>query len=91
MRGFAGAAIVASTAFAGNSQPLYGTYPGWLQGSDRKGIQVELFEDYLCSDCKALNPVFEELLATEWLGGTVEDMIGVGLTPFPLPYHVHTY
>ena len=90
MKGLTIAAVLAALASA-NSTPIYGKYPGWLQGTDKKSIQVELFEDYLCSDCKAFNPVFEELLTTAWLDGTVEDQIGVGTTPFPLPYHVHTY
>ena len=37
------------------------------------------------------DPVFEELLATEWLDGTVADMVGVGLTPMPWPWHLHSY
>ena len=86
------AALSAVTyAYSGNSTPIYGTYPGWLEGSNSKNIQIELFEDYLCSDCKALNPVFEEFLDTAFLDGTVRDAVTVGLTPFPLPYHVHTY
>ena len=27
----------------------------------------------------------------EWLGSTVEDQIYVRYTPFPLPYHTHSY
>ena len=91
MKTFAGAALIsAATAFS-NSRPIYGTYPGWIEGQDSLGIQIELFEDYLCSDCLAFNPVMEELLQTEWNGKTVGEQVGVGLTPFPLPYHVHSY
>ena len=84
------AASIAYSAQA-NSTPIYGRYPGWTEGTDQVGIQIELFEDYLCSDCQRFNPVFEELLETSWLDGTVRDQVGVGLTPFPLPYHVHSY
>ena len=90
MKGFSIAAGLAALTSA-NSTPIYGKYPGWTEGSDAKGIQVELYEDYLCGDCFRFNPIFEELLATEWLDGTVADQIGVGVTPFPLPYHVHAY
>lgn len=90
MKGFSIAAGLAALTSA-NSTPIYGKYPGWTEGSDAKGIQVELYEDYLCGDCYRFNPIFEELLATEWLDGTVADQIGVGVTPFPLPYHIHAY
>lgn len=83
----AGLAAIASA----NSTPIYGKYPGWTEGSDRLGIQLELFEDYLCGDCKAFNPVFEEVLATKWLDGTVKDQIEAAYTPIALPYHVHAY
>ena len=90
MKGFMITAGLAALASA-NSTPIYGKYPGWTEGSDDTGIQIELFEDYLCSDCAAFNPIFEELLDTQWLNGTVRDQVGVGLTRFPLPYHNHTY
>ena len=87
MKGFTIAASVAAHASAFyNSTPVYGKYPGWTEGTDKVGIQIELFEDYLCSDCAAFNPVFEELLDTQWLNGTVRDQVGVGLTPLAVPY-----
>ena len=90
MKSFLASAVLAAIS-AANSVPIFGTYPGWVEGGDAKKIQIELFEDYLCGDCLRFNPVFEQLLDTEWLGGTVRDQVGVGLTPFPLPYHVHAY
>ena len=55
--------MIASAAMAtiasANSTPIFGTYPGWTEGTDHVGIQIELFEDYLCSDCKEFNPIFE--------------------------------
>merc|ERR1719361_347221 len=47
--------------------------------------------DYLCSDCLAENPVLEDLMKESWLDGTVADQIALAITPFPLPYHVHSY
>lgn len=90
MKGYIASAALAALCSA-NSTPIFGTYPGWLEGDDKVGIQIELFEDYLCSDCLDLNPVFEQLLDTTWLDGTVRDQIGVGITPLPLGYHVHSY
>ena len=91
MKGFYTAAVLAAIGSAGQSTPIMGQYPGWTEGTDKVGIQIQLFEDYLCSDCAAFNPIFEQVLDTAWLDGTVRDQIGVGITPFPLPYHVHTY
>ena len=85
------ASMAVSTMAVNNSTPIFGKYPGWVEGSGKAGIQVELYEDYLCSDCLAFNPVWESVLATEWLDGTVKDQITVGVTPVPLGYHDHSY
>ena len=78
-------------AASANSIPIYGTYPGWVEGQDKKGIEIEVFYDLLCSDSKAANPVVEEMLKTKWLDGTVFDQVSIAYTPFPLPYHNHTW
>ena len=74
-----------------NNTPIYGSYPGYTVGSGATGIEIEVFFDYLCSACQSENPVIEKLLQHEWLGGVVEDQIYVRYTPFPLPYHTHSY
>ena len=74
-----------------NSIPIYGTYPGWVEGPAKVGIHIEVFYDLLCSDSKAANPVVEQMLATKWLDGTVAEQISIAYTPFPLPYHNHTW
>ena len=80
----------AALAFS-NSTPVYGTYPGWVVGKGNTGITVEIFLDLMCSDCQAENPVWNELLETEWLDGTVRDQVFWAYNPLPLPYHVHTF
>ena len=67
------AAFASELVQAGNSTPIYGTYPGYTVGSGKTGITIELFFDYLCSACQSENPVIEKLLKHEWLDGTVED------------------
>jgi len=64
---------LAAARFGNNSVPIYGTYPGYSVGKGATGIEVELFFDYLCSACQSENPIMEEVLQQEWLGGTVED------------------
>ena len=72
MKGFkVGAGLI--TLALGNSTPIYKSYPGWMEGSNKAGIQIEIYEDYLCSDCKRFNPVFQDLMETKWLDGTVKD------------------
>ena len=73
MKSFIAAAGLAAISAAYNSIPIFGTYPGWIEGKNQRKIQIQLFEDYLCSDCKAFNPVFEQLLDTTWGGATVRD------------------
>ena len=47
---------------AANATPIYGSYPGWVEGGRKAGIDVELFFDFMCSACKAENPVWEQVL-----------------------------
>jgi hypothetical protein len=67
----ASALVATSVSAFTNSVPVYGTYPGWVLGSNAKGIFVEIYLDLLCSDCQDQNPVWNELLTTSWLDGTV--------------------
>ena len=90
MKGLFSSAL-AIAAVNANSTPIYGSYPGFLTGEGQQKIQIELFEDYTCSDCFWFNPIFEEVMASDWLDGTVADQVTVGLTAFPLPYHPHSY
>ncbi len=67
------AASLLTTLAAANSVPIYGTYPGWVVGEGRTGINVEIHLDLMCSDSAANNPIWNEVLATPWLDGTVAD------------------
>ena len=60
---FANSLFIAVSAFS-NSIPIYGTYPGWIEGGDKANIELELHYDLLCADSKALDPVIKELLDT---------------------------
>ena len=88
---FTSALATSAAAVFSNSIPIYGTYPGWIEGGNKANITLEIHYDLLCEDSKALNPVIEELLATEWLDGTVKDQITIEYTLFPLPYHLHAW
>ena len=47
-----------------NSVPIYGTYPGWIQGGNLANIEVEIFIDYLCYDTRVNYPDFIAALDT---------------------------
>ena len=85
------ALATSAAAFFSNSVPIYGTYPGWIEGKDKVGITLEVHWDLLCEDSKALAPILVDLLATPWLDGTVADQISIRYSLFPLPYHLHTW
>ena len=74
-----------------NSVPIFGTFPGYLEGTPATGITVNLIYDYLCPDSRNQNSIIEELMTTEFLDGTVQDYIQFTYTTFPLPYHIHAY
>ena len=88
---FASAMASTAAAVAPNSTPIYGTYPGWVEGKGQGQIQIELFYDFMCSDCLAENPVVEEFMNTKFQDGVVSDYIYLAMSPFPLPYHVHAW
>ena len=41
MKGFF-VATVAATCVSANSTPIYGKYPGWLEGSGKLNINIEM-------------------------------------------------
>ena len=84
-------ALALFAASASASAPVYGTYPGWVLGENRVGINVEIVIDFMCSDSAANNPIWEATLASPWLDGTVQDQVYWAYSPLALPYHVHTW
>ncbi len=84
------AASLAAIASA-NSVPIYGYYPGFVQGGNKLNISIEMFYDALCDGSAAQNTVMNSLLTTMWHGAPVFDQISLKITYFPLPYHYHTY
>lgn len=85
------AALIASVA-AANSVPIFGTYPGWVQGGNEANIEVEIFMDYLCADSKANYPLVKAAMETEIESGfTVLDAITLKVSSFPLDYHLHSW
>ena len=84
-------AALAAVASA-NSVPIFGTYPGWIQGGGIASIELEFFIDFLCADTKANYPNVKAALETEVAPGvTVKDGLTVKVSNFPLDYHVHSW
>lgn len=77
---------------AANSVPIFGSYPGWIQGGNKYGIEVELFFDYLCYDTMVAYPKTVEAFNTEAEAGvTWMDAIELRQSSFPLDYHIHSW
>ena len=77
---------------AANSVPIYGTYPGWIQGGGKASIELEFFIDFLCADTKANYPNVKAALETEVAPGvTYMDGLTVKVSNFPLDYHIHSW
>ncbi len=69
----ASATMIAAVVQAYESEiPISSSYPGWWTGGNASNIEIMVFEDMLCSACSASHAIFEDLLAMEWLGGTVK-------------------
>ena len=85
------AAVIAALASA-NSVPIFGTYPGWIQGGNKANIEVEIFFDYLCYDTRVNFPYTLAALSTEVEKGvTMMDNITLKMSSFPLDYHIHSW
>jgi hypothetical protein len=85
------ATIAAMAGAHNNSVPIYGTYPGYSQGANKLDISIEMFLGPLCGDSADQNDVLNSLMVTEWQGAKVRDQITLKITPFTLPYQVHSY
>jgi len=84
------AAAFAALASA-NSVPIYGYYPGFVQGGNKLEISIEMFYDSICTDSAAQNQVMNDLMGTMWHGSPVFDQVSLKITYFALPYHYHSY
>ena len=80
------------TAAISNSVPIFGTYPGWVQGGNLANIELEIFFDYLCWDSKTYYPLVKAALDTPVEGDTTwMDAVTLKLSSFPLDYHIHSW
>lgn len=85
--------IAASLAYltSANSIPIYGFYPGFVQGGNKFNISIEMFYDAACTDSAQQNDVMNDLLTHTWHGALVSDQISLKISFFSLPYHLHSY
>ena len=90
---FAVLATLAGVASAGNPVPVMPTLPGWRLGSPDGEIDVRVFYDLLCPDSMDAHYIWKDLLnkASPINGKTYGDVVNMRVTPFVLPYHVHSF
>ena len=75
------------------SAPIPERPEGYLyKPSPNKTVELEVYEDLLCSDCKAFDPPFKTFLKNYTIDGKpVTDFVEVKLHIFPLPYHHNAF
>ena len=76
-----------------SSIPIPTRPEGYLyKASPKKVIRIDVFEDLLCSACRAFDPVFKSFLDSYTVNGdAVTDYVEVYFHMFPLPYHNHAF
>ena len=91
-------ALVATTlgavsALAPNPVPVMPTLPGWKLGTVGAPIDIRLFYDVFCPDSLDAHNVFVTLLKapSPVAGKTYQDLLDIRVTPFVLPYHLHSF
>ena len=78
---------------AGNPVPVMPTLPGWRVGSPDGEIDVRVFYDLFCPDSRDAHYVWKDVLSQQApvKGKTYGDLVNMRVTPFVLPYHVHSF
>ena len=72
--------------------PIMPTTPGWQLGNSTAPLEVRVFYDILCPDSMDAHNVWKSLLSTHYIGNQLYgDIINLKVTPFVLPYHVHSF
>ena len=81
------------TTSIANSTPIYAQYPGWVQGGNAAGIELEFFIDFLCYDSMMNYPEVDAALNADSpvAGSTWMDLMSVKVSNFPLDYHMHSW
>ena len=90
MKGLLVLALVVVAVFAA---PIPTQPDGYKYGvTTNKVVRLDVYEDLLCSDCKAFEPAFKKYLNTATVNGRpVTDFVETVVHIFPLPYHHHAF
>ena len=87
------ALLTIASVVQANSVPIMPTMPGWELGTKGAQVEIRAFYDMLCPDSKANHYIWKTLLPKESIipGKKWSDIIDMKVTPFVLPYHLHSY
>ena len=85
--------ILLGIVSADNSVPIMHQIPGYQLGTKSSNIEVRLFYDWLCPDSANDHYIWQELLPqpSPVDGLTYEEYLNVRVSPFVLPYHLHSF
>ena len=77
---------------AANSVPIESRVPGWQQGTHGGAVELRVFYDLLCPDSlKTYNDLKALMNQTSANGPSYKELLDIKVTPFVLPYHLHSY
>jgi hypothetical protein len=91
-------AVTVSAAEIGDKNWVYNfpsigpKYPGYIEGGNKRNIQLDCYFDLFCSGCAHDNPIVQAFLSSTYtdpvLGSVVvRDLLTVNYNYVPLPYH----
>ena len=90
-------ALVASVAADwpddGNPVPIMPKLPGWRKGTPGANLDIRFFYDLFCPDSKANHYAMKNVLTMKSPveGKTYGDLVDITVSPFVLPYHLHSW
>ena len=76
-----------------NNVPIMKTVPGYQLATQGSDIEVRVFYDLLCPDSRDAHAVWASLLTepSPIEGMTYQEWLSLKVTPFVLPYHLHSF
>ena len=89
------AVVATATAWPsdGNPVPIMPKLPGWRKGTPGAKLDIRFFYDLFCPDSMANHYLMKTVLAasSEIMGKTYGDLVDITISPFVLPYHLHSW
>ena len=85
--------IGAANALNPNPVPVMGTLPGWQVATHGAQIDIRMFYDLFCPDSRDTHYALKDLMTQQSpvAGKTYKDIMDMRVSPYVLPYHLHSF